>query len=144
MALNFDKFANDGKAFLNRLAADLGYPENPGKAGRVLKAVFHALRDRISPEESLQLIAQLPMFLKAAYVEGWHSFKAPPRIHQLEEFIDEVIAADGKTGIIDFPTDAEAGHSIRAVFKALRAYVSEGEIEDIQSELPKALKELLN
>jgi uncharacterized protein (DUF2267 family) len=143
MALHFDKYAQDGKAFVNHLAGSLGYADDPAKAGRVLKAVLHALRDRISPEESLQLLAQLPMFLKAVYVEGWHRLSPLPRIKHLEDFIDEVVAADGKTGVWDFPTDAAAEHAIRTVFEALRKYVSEGEIEDIRAELPKALAELL-
>jgi len=38
--------------------------------GRIVRSVFHVLRDMLSTEESLQLIAQLPMALKSLYMDG--------------------------------------------------------------------------
>lgn len=36
-----------------------------------LKATLHALRDRIGPENSVHLAAQLPMLVRGLYYEGW-------------------------------------------------------------------------
>ncbi|MFT5735990.1 MAG: hypothetical protein ACI9SG_000323 [Maribacter sp.] len=44
---------------------------DPDKAGRIFTAIMHALRDIIPPEESLQFIAQLPIFLEGIFVNGW-------------------------------------------------------------------------
>ena len=71
MALNFDQFAAEGNSFMKEYAKELGLVENVDKAGRILTTILHGLREMVSTEESLQFIAQLPMCLKAVYVNGW-------------------------------------------------------------------------
>ena len=66
--------------FIEEYAKEMNLGENRDKAGRILTAILHALRDIIPPAESLQLIAQLPMFLKAVYVNGWTLKKEKPKI----------------------------------------------------------------
>jgi len=70
MALNFNQYATEGNTFLNDYAKQLSLGEDTEKAGRIFTSIMHALREIIPVEESLQFIAQLPMFLKAAYVNG--------------------------------------------------------------------------
>lgn len=142
MALNFDKFATEGNAYLNDLATQLKV-SNKEKAGRMLKAVLHAVRNHLSPEESIQLIAQFPMFLKAAYVDGWTLSQGQERIKHLEDFIKEVRQQDGRAGLFDFETEEDVKLAIIGVFVSLRQYVSEGELEDIAAQLPKELKPLV-
>ena len=77
MALNFNQYANEGNAFLNAYTEHMGFGPDKDKAGRILSATLYALRDIIPFEESLQLIAQLPMFLKAVYVNGWTMRRRP-------------------------------------------------------------------
>lgn len=55
-------------------------------AARIIRSVLHALRNRLSHQESFQLIAQLPMALKAVYVDGWKIKKEFQRISHLNEF----------------------------------------------------------
>jgi uncharacterized protein (DUF2267 family) len=71
MAINFNKYAEEGNLFVKNLAKSFGHPDEIGPTGIVLRAVLHTLRDRITISESLSLIAQLPMFLKAVYVDTW-------------------------------------------------------------------------
>ena len=78
MALNFNQYATEGNTFLKDYAKEMNMPHDRNKAGRIFTAIMHALRDIIPPEESLQLIAQLPMFLKAVYVNGWNIKKEKP------------------------------------------------------------------
>ena len=144
MALNFNKFAEKGNSFMKELAKELGYPDDKSKAGRVLKAILHALRNHVSVEESVQLLAQLPMFLKAVYVENWTLRKEPKRVKHLSEFFEEIRKYDGKTANIDFTTDEDMERDISVVFIVLRRYISLGELEDIKAMLPKELKPLLN
>lgn len=75
MALNFNQYAQEGNAFLNEYTKQLGVGKDTEKAGRIFVSIMHALREIISVEESLQFIAQLPMFLKGAYVNGWNPKK---------------------------------------------------------------------
>lgn len=144
MALNFDKMANEGNQFIKELAGQLGYPEDTSRAGRVLRSILHALRDQLTPEESLQLLAQLPMFLKAVYVENWRSQEKKERIKSLEEFFDKIRSLDQPSAANDFASDDEIDRACSVVLMSLRKYVSLGELEDIKAILSKELKPLLN
>ena len=48
-----------------------GLGEHPHKAYLALRTVLHALRDRLTLEEAVQLGAQLPMLVRGFYYEGW-------------------------------------------------------------------------
>ena len=141
MALNFNQFAADANSFMKEYAEKLN-TEDKDKAGRILSAILHGLREVISTEESLQLIAQLPMFLKAVYVNGWSSHKKQ-QIKSMVEFIDLINSFDGVTSINDFESDKKTIKYIKTTFLVLRKYISHGELKDIRTELPKELKSLI-
>ena len=65
--MNFHKYADKGNLILNEVASELGKNEDKKLAGRMLRSVLHVLRSRLTIEESFQLIAQLPMAIKAVY-----------------------------------------------------------------------------
>jgi len=142
MALNFNQFAAEGNVFIKEYSKQLNLGSDTAKAGRVLSAILHALRDVISTEESLQLISQFPMFLKAVYVNGWNNHKSK-KIKTMEEFIGLVRKYDGLTSMRDFASDELAENYINTTFIVLRQYVSLGEMEDLRSELPKELKSMV-
>ena len=141
MALNFNQFAAEANIFLKKYTKELEL-EDTEQAGRILSAVLHGLRDVISIEESLQLIAQFPMFLKAVYVNGWTSHKKG-KIKTMVGFIDLVRKYDGLTSVHDFKSDELAENYIHTTFIMLRDYISLGELEDIRTELPKELKSMV-
>jgi len=142
MALNFNKFATEANTFLKEYAKGLNLGKDTEKAGRILSSILHGLRDVISMHESLQLIAQFPMFLKAVYVNGWTLHKKE-KINNMTEFIDVVRTYDGVTSINDFESDEVAANYIDTTFILLRKYISLGELEDLRSELPKELKSMI-
>ncbi len=142
MALNFNHFANEANAFLKLYAKRLNLESNTDRAARILSSVLHGLREVISTEESLQLIAQFPMFLKAVYVNGWTIHKKE-RIKSMTEFIDLVRKFNGVTSVNDLGSDELAENYINTTFILLRKYVSLGELEDIRTELPKELKSMI-
>jgi uncharacterized protein (DUF2267 family) len=144
MALNFNQYATEGNTFIKQYAKEMNMADNRDKAGRILSSILHALRDIISPAESLQFIAQLPMFLKAIYVNGWRLRKDKPKIKKMAEFIDLVRKYDGAAAINDFEySDEVAERYIDTTFIYLRKYVSLGEMEDIRDGLPKDLKSMI-
>lgn len=143
MALNFNKYVTDGEHFVKAVATELGHPSDIAKGGRILRAVLHAFRDRISVAESLQLIAQLPMLIKALYVDGWRLKNEARSLRHLGDFIEAVREAGGRATLNDFVTDYEVEHAVQAVFKVLKDQVSEGEIRDILVTLPAELRPLL-
>jgi uncharacterized protein (DUF2267 family) len=142
MTLNFSRYALKANKLIKEVAVELGDEYNTDKASRVFRSVLHALRSRITIEESVELMAQLPMYVKAMYVDGWKVSKKQQRIRRINDFLDEVYMESSKMGFFDFPDDASILNAVIAVFRVLKSHVSEGEIEDIVSVLPKELKKL--
>ena len=142
MALNFKQFEQEASLFLKDYTQELNLEGDSKKAGRILSSVLHGLRELISTEESLQLLAQLPMFLKAVYVNGW-SIHKKNKVKTMDEFIDLIRKFDGPISKHDFKTYEQSEQYINATFIMLRRYISLGELDDIRSELPKDLKSIL-
>lgn len=142
MALNFKQFEQEASLFLKDYTKELNLDGDSEKAGRILSSVLHGLRELISTEESLQLLAQLPMFLKAVYVNGW-SIHKKNKVKTMNEFIDLIRKFDGPISKHDFKTYDQTEQYINATFIMLRRYISLGELDDIRSELPKDLKSML-
>mmetsp|Transcript_10190 Transcript_10190/g.23503 ORF Transcript_10190/g.23503 Transcript_10190/m.23503 type:complete len:147 (+) Transcript_10190:58-498(+) len=143
MALNFKKYAQTGEAFINKLANELGDSENTARAGRILRVVLHVFRNQSSPQESMQLISQLPMFIKALYVDGWRIGQKQKRIRNVEDFLFEVREANQPNGRFDFGDEEDILKAVKTVFRLLKEYVSEGEMEDLIKTLPEKLRPLL-
>lgn len=139
MSLNFNQFAAEANSFIKEYTKELNLKNDTDKAGRILTSILHGLREIISTQESLQLIAQFPMFLKAVYVNGWSSHKRK-KVKNMEEFLELIRDFNGVTALHDFKNDALAENYISTTFILLRKYISLGELEDIRSELPKDLK----
>ena len=143
MTFDFKKYVQSGEIFLKKLAVQLGDPEDTAKAGRILRAVLHVFRDQSTPQESVQMIAQLPMSVKAIYVDGWRIGQQQKRIRHPEHFLHEVQEADRSIGRFDFPNENATEHAVKAVFHVIKEYVSEGEMADMISTLPKKLRPLM-
>jgi uncharacterized protein (DUF2267 family) len=143
MAINFNQYAAEANSFLKEYAEQIDLTEDPEKAARILSAVLHGLREIISVEESLQLISQFPMFLKAFYVNGWSINKTKTKVKHMPQFVDLVRSFDGVASNYDFVSDEIAEHYINTTFFVLRKYVSPGELQDIRDNLSKNLKNMI-
>jgi uncharacterized protein (DUF2267 family) len=140
MTPNFEKYAAKGNEFLNKLSVHLGDIENRDRAGRILRSVLRALRNRITVQESLQLLSQLPMAIKSVYVDGWKISHEYVRIKTIEDFCEEVMKEDGLSVWRDFSNMEEAMESIEAVMKTLADYVTAGELHDVIDQMPREIK----
>ena len=138
MSLHFEKYAAKGNEIVNKLAALLSVPED--KSARILRATLHALRNRISIEESFHLLAQLPVALKGVYVDGWKPLEYHERIRHLHDFLNEIRLQDSSLAAYDFGNDEKARMLVGRVFQILQQFVSEGEMADIIGNLPSELK----
>jgi uncharacterized protein (DUF2267 family) len=144
MALNFNQYASEGNAFLKDYTKEMNLGNDHDKAGRILSAILHALRAIIPTEESLQFIAQLPLFLKGVYVNGWNIKKEKPKVKHMAEFLDLVRQHDGPAATEDFEySDEMIERYVDTTFIYLRKYISLGELEDIRDSLPKDLKSMI-
>jgi len=141
MTLNFEKYAAKGNEFVNKVAVRLGDSENRDRAARVIRSVLHALRNRLTVEESLQMLSQLPMAIKSVYVESWKLRSHTPRIKTIDDLCEEVMKEDGAAAWRDFSSMEEAREAIEAVMKTLADYVTAGELHDVIDLMPKEIKQ---
>jgi uncharacterized protein (DUF2267 family) len=141
MSLDFDKYAAKGNEVVRMLAEDL--QTNRDKAARILRAVLHSLRKRLTKQEAFQFMAQLPMALKAVFVDGWKFDEPYVRKGHLHDFFEEIRAEDGLTPAYDFGNDEKAGLAVAAVFRTLNYFVSEGEKDDLIAVLPQEIKKFV-
>jgi uncharacterized protein (DUF2267 family) len=131
----FDTTVQKTNLWLKDLMAALGWEEKQ-KAYDALRAVLHALRDRLTVEEVAQLGAQFPMLVRGIYYEGWNPTGKPERIRHKDQFLDRIRQQFKPDEFVDPERIA------RAVFTVLENRVSEGEIEDVESTLPTELRDL--
>ena len=139
MALNFNKYAEEGNLFVKNLAKNLGHPNETGRTGIVLRAVLHTLRERITISESFNMMAQLPMFLKAIYVDNWKYREKPIRLDK-EEFLKEVERHQNQYGEYEFSWEKSTEDIVKLVIKELSSYIAKGEFEDIMAQLPEDIE----
>ena len=101
-----------------------------------LRAVLHALRDRLPPEVAVHLGAQLPMLIRGFYYEGWRMAGKPTKDRHVEDFARHVSAELPKQFPLDPLTVA------RGVFETLWERLDPGEFAKLMDHLPASLRTL--
>jgi uncharacterized protein (DUF2267 family) len=101
----------------------------------VLRAVLHQLRDRLTPNEAVDLAAQLPLVVRGVYFEGWRPGRTPEKVRTKDEFVEGVKAKLR-------PHSIPAEPAVRDVLALLTHHCDPGEIGDVIAQLPAELKEL--
>ncbi len=110
--------------------------DNRQQAYNALRAVLHALRDRVPPEVAIKLGAQLPILVRGIYYENWHVAGTPTKERHAQEFAHHV----GAELSPQFPVDPLT--VIRGVFEVLWEKLDPGEFEKVMQHLPAPLREL--
>lgn len=143
-SLNFEKFAAEGNQFMNELALNLDHPGEQDRAqvGRILKAVLHVLRDRLTIAQSFHVLSQFPMFLKAIYVEDWKYSEKPLKLKTVEDFKEAVKQVQSQLGEIKFDWQMSTEEIVTRVLQTLKKYIPPGQMDDIVQEIPTELKQL--
>src|SRR5689334_23087261 len=103
-----------------------------------LRAVLHALRDRLSTPEIAQFGAQLPIFIRGIYYEGWNPAHTPVKSRGKELFLRQVRSHFEHTR----NPDVDAEEITRAIFRVLAKHISGGELEQVKHLLPHELRDL--
>jgi uncharacterized protein (DUF2267 family) len=123
--------------WLNAVAAELG-DEDRQYAYRALRAVLHALRDRLTVDTAAKLAAQLPTLIRGIYFEDWDPSRTPLPVHDVARFLDHVAEEGHMAG------ETEASLAVSAVMAVLRAHVSRGEIDSLLAVLPDSFRVLID
>jgi uncharacterized protein (DUF2267 family) len=122
---------------LKEIEQAYGWPqERRNQSYAALRAVLHALRDRLTVEEGAQFAAQLPMLIRGLYYGGWDPRRVPQKMTK-DEFLQRIRQ--------EFRYDVKGGMEqlTQTVIHSLRHHVTEGEWEDIKASVPKELTSVL-
>jgi uncharacterized protein (DUF2267 family) len=109
------------------------------KSYRIIRITLQTLRDQIPVEESIQLIAQLPVFWKGIYVDGWKPNSGQMRIRKMKDYIQAIRERDHKMAGYDFGNDEQAQKIILAVWDLLFRNISANEMKQICHALPSEI-----
>lgn len=134
---SFNVTVDKTNKLLRQIETAYGWPkEQRNQSYSALRATLHALRDRLTVDETAQLSAQLPMLVRGIYYDSWDPSSVPVKMGK-EEFLERVKS--------EFPHKVEGGMEelTRTVFEALKAHVSAGEWHDVGAVLPHDLENLL-
>jgi uncharacterized protein (DUF2267 family) len=131
----FDATVHKTNEWLQDLMLEL-HTDDRQAAYRALRAVLHALRDRLTMEEAVDLAAQLPMLVRGFYYEGWQPAHMPSNQRTAKKFLEHVRVGYAPDG------SANVEHIVRAVFRVLERHVTGGELEDVRRCLPEELRQL--
>lgn len=123
--------------WINDVAREFG-TEDRREAYRILRACLHAIRDRITVDESAQLAAQLPGLVRGIFYENWRPSATPLRYDDRESFLRRI--AD--EALLAGPT--EASYAVAATVRVLRRHVSAGEMDDVLAIMPAEIRQLLS
>ncbi len=110
--------------------------DDSNQSFRLLRVTLQAIRDMLGVDEAAQLAAQLPLFIRGVYFEGWDPSATPAKLREKPDFVARV--SEAFTG--DQFDDPEEAVSI--IFSFLNTRISAGEINDIRGSLRKSLRDL--
>ncbi|OGR44422.1 MAG: hypothetical protein A2X28_09955 [Elusimicrobia bacterium GWA2_56_46] len=128
----FDKSLAKTREWLKEIEAELGLT-NPNEAYRVLRAVLHAVRERLPVKETAEFAAQLPIMITGVYYSGWIPNDKPARMRHASEFVDRVEA--------ELPKNLDPVRMTQGIIRVLGRHISKGALEDVKRNLSAAIRE---
>jgi uncharacterized protein (DUF2267 family) len=131
----FDSTIQTTNVWLHDIQERLAWQDRH-RAYHALRAVLHALRDRLPVDQVAALGAQLPMLVRGFYYEGWHPAATPTHERRKDDFLAHVASAFRDDPGID-PEEVA-----RAVFQVVAKHVSPGEIKHVKIALPGEIRSL--
>jgi uncharacterized protein (DUF2267 family) len=121
--------------WIKDLAVELD--QEPEDAWRLLKGYLQTLRDELTLDEAAQFAAQLPLVLRGAFYEGFDPSRQSTSLRRSSEFL--ALLAERTR-----PPDPDDMERVAAVAtRVLRRHVTEGEFDDVLSQLPTEVRDVL-
>ena len=131
----FDTAIQKADLWLKQIMLELN-TDSKRRAYMGMRAVLHALRDRLTIDEAVDLGAQLPLLIRGVYYDEWDPSRNPVKDRHLDEFLAH-IQTNYKS-----ESSQELEQTVKAVFRVLRSKITEGEIRDVKGMMPDELKSL--
>ena len=131
-----DRSVEKAHIWINDLADALG-TEDGQHAYRVMRGFLHALRDHLPVNEAAALGAQLPIFVRGVFYDGWDPSRVPEHARDLNSFLARIQVEARIAG------ETEASFAAQAAARVLARHVSPGESESVLNVLPAHLRDFL-
>lgn len=122
--------------WLEELQRD-GSFETEQQAYSYLRAVLHAVRDRLTVEEASHFAAELPMLVRGFYYEGWRPALAPNDHRKTEDDFLEAVQESLRSA--ETPI-SELRESVQAVLRLLTNHMEEGQIRHAREQMPAEMR----
>ncbi len=103
-------------------------------AYRALHTILPLLRSHLPLNEASHLSAQLPLFIRSLFFEGWRPGAEPLKDRSGEDFVAHVGKAFSNV------VGAHPSEIITAVFALLARHVTPGEINQVRLALPEGVR----
>lgn len=135
--VHLEQYITDAFLWIDEVSALIKMSERKDLAWSTLRAVLHALRDRMTTEDVFHLSAQLPTLIRGMYFEGYHFGNKPERMNvdglllRINQGMGPAPKVDGK-------------QAFKAVLWVLHNHVSKGEMDNIYAIMPKDIRTLWN
>jgi uncharacterized protein (DUF2267 family) len=129
----FDKTVQESNLWLKDVMERLNTYDRH-HAYSTLRAVIHALRDRIGPENAAHLGAQLPMLLRGLFYEGWDPTGKPTKERHENAFLAHIARE------LPRATNREIEAGACAVLDVLSKHIDRGAAVKLAAILPQDLR----
>ncbi len=129
----FDKTVQESNLWLKDVMERLNTNDRH-HAYSTLRAVLHALRDRIGPEVAAHLGAQLPMLLRGLFYEGWDPTGKPSKERHKADFVAHIAKE------LPRADQREVEQGIYAVLDVLSKHIDRGTAVKLASMFPLELR----
>ncbi len=135
---SFNTTVEKTNLILKQIEEAYGWPkELRNQSYAALRAVLHALRDRLPVQEGAHFAAQLPILVRGIYYHAWDPSRLPVKMDR-QEFLQRVAK--------EFPFEIEGGleRLVHTVLQALGRHITQGEWENVKASVPRDLAALLS
>jgi uncharacterized protein (DUF2267 family) len=136
---SLDKTYQKTNEWLTELADTTIFNGNKERAYTALRAVLHAIRDRVLPEQAAHFAAEFPVLLKGIYFDNWSLSTTPTKERTKAGFLAH-IALELRHALLDI----DPQEAFRAVFRWLSRKISAGALENVKQQLPHEVRELID
>ena len=130
----FDKTVQESNLWLKDVMERLNTYDRH-HAYSTMRAVLHALRDRIGPQNAAHLGAQLPMLLRGLFYEGWDPTGKPTKERHESAFFAHIASELPRAA---GPGEIEQG--ALAVLDVLSKHIDRGAAVKLATILPQDLR----
>lgn len=130
---SFNTTVDKTNRVLNQIEEKCGWTKDQrNRSYAAVRAVLHAIRDRLTVDECAQFAAQLPLLLRGVFYDGWNPSSVPIKADK-EAFFDRVLRE------FPFELDCDVEELTHTVVETLKQYVTEGEWDHVRTSMGRKL-----